>query len=87
MYNESNIVFTVDPFLPQSINQSINQSQWLLVDFIFKDCRHSNSIVWFDWFVMFNVTFNNISFISWRLVLLVKETEKPGKNHRPVASH
>ncbi len=26
------------------------------------------------WFLMFNVTFNNISVISWRLVLLVEET-------------
>jgi hypothetical protein len=31
-----------------------------------------------------NVTFNNISVISWRLVLLEEET---GENHRPVASH
>jgi len=32
----------------------------------------------------FNATFNNISAISWRSVLLVEET---GENHRPVASH
>ena len=32
-------------------------------------------------------TFNNISVISWRLVLLVEKTEGPGENHRPVASH
>ena len=35
-------------------------------------------------FVVFNVTFNNISDISWRSVLLMEET---GENHRPVASH
>ena len=34
-----------------------------------------------------NATFNNISVISWRLVLLVEETTAPGKNHWPVASH
>ena len=34
--------------------------------------------------MVFNATFNNISVISWRSVLLVEET---GKNHRPVASH
>jgi hypothetical protein len=28
-----------------------------------------------------NATFNNISVISWRLVLLVEETTAPGKNH------
>jgi len=26
------------------------------------------------WFMVFNATFNNISVISWRLVLLVEET-------------
>jgi hypothetical protein len=31
--------------------------------------------------MIFNATFNNISVISWRLVLLVKETGVPGKNH------
>jgi hypothetical protein len=30
-----------------------------------------------------NATFNNVSVISWRLVLLAVET---GGNHRPVAS-
>ena len=28
------------------------------------------------WFIVFNATFNNISVISWRSVLLVEETEK-----------
>jgi len=32
-------------------------------------------------------TFNNISVISWRSVLLVEKTGVPGENHRPVASH
>jgi len=32
-------------------------------------------------------TFNNISVISWRSVLLVEETGGPGESHRPVASH
>jgi len=35
----------------------------------------------------FNATFNNISIISWRLVLLVQETGAPEENHRPVVSH
>ena len=34
--------------------------------------------------MVFNANFNNISVISWRSVLLVKET---GENYRPVASH
>jgi hypothetical protein len=37
--------------------------------------------------MVFNATFNNISVIWWRSVLLVEETAVPGENHRPVASH
>jgi hypothetical protein len=37
--------------------------------------------------MMFNATFNNISVISWRSVLLVEETGVPGENHRPVPSY
>jgi hypothetical protein len=37
--------------------------------------------------MVFNVTFNNISFISWRSVLLVEENGVPAENHRLVASH
>ena len=32
-------------------------------------------------------TFNNISVISWRSLLLVEETVVSGENHRSVASH
>jgi hypothetical protein len=38
-------------------------------------------------FMVLNATLNNISVISWRSVLLVEETEGPGENHRPAASH
>jgi hypothetical protein len=37
--------------------------------------------------IVFNATFNNISVISWGLVLLVEETGVQGENHRPVTSH
>ncbi len=33
-----------------------------------------------------NVTFNNISVISWRSDIFMEETEKLGENHRPAAS-
>ena len=36
---------------------------------------------------MLNATFNSISVLSWRSVLLVVETGGPSENHRPVASH
>ena len=34
--------------------------------------------------IVFNTTFNNITIISWRSVLLREET---GENHQPVRSH
>jgi hypothetical protein len=37
--------------------------------------------------MVFNATFNTISVISRRSVLLVEETGVPGENHRSVASH
>ena len=36
--------------------------------------------------MVFNATFNNISAISWRSVLLVEETRRPGENHRSATS-
>jgi hypothetical protein len=36
--------------------------------------------------MVFNATFNNISVIKWRSVLLIEETGVPGENHRPAAS-
>jgi hypothetical protein len=38
-------------------------------------------------FWCFNATFNNISAISWRPVLMVEEAGIPGENHRPWASN
>jgi len=37
--------------------------------------------------MVFNATFNNISVISWRSVLLLEETGVPGEIPRSVASH
>jgi len=37
--------------------------------------------------MVFNATFNNISVISWRSILLVEETGVVGEKHRPDASH
>ena len=42
---------------------------------------------WLVGFMVFKATFNNISDISWRSVLLVEETRGHEENHRPVASH
>jgi hypothetical protein len=37
--------------------------------------------------MVFKATFNNISIISWRSVLLLDKTGVPGESHRPVAIH
>ena len=37
--------------------------------------------------MVFNATFNNISVILWRSVLLVEENGEPGENHHPVTSY
>jgi hypothetical protein len=36
--------------------------------------------------MVFSATFNNISVILWRSVLLLEEIGGPGENHRPVVS-
>ena len=38
-------------------------------------------------FMVFSTTFNNISAILWRWVLLVEESGVPAENHWPAASH
>jgi hypothetical protein len=40
-----------------------------------------------DLVMVFSATFNNISVISWRSVLLVDESGVSGENHRPAASN
>jgi len=37
--------------------------------------------------MVFKATFNNISVISWWLVLLVDKTGAPGENYQPSPSH
>jgi len=37
--------------------------------------------------MLFNATFNNISIISWRSVLLVEETGVHGESYGPAATH
>ena len=46
-----------------------------------------NILDWLIDFWCFNATFNNISAISWRPVLVVEEAGVPGENHRPWASN
>jgi hypothetical protein len=39
------------------------------------------------WFMMFKATFNNISVLSWRSVLLVEETGVPRETHQSLVSY
>jgi len=45
------------------------------------------SLCLFVCLMVFNATFNTISVISWRSLLLVEETGEPGENHQPAASY
>jgi hypothetical protein len=48
--------------------------------------KNRSQMIWFD-FWCFNATFNNISAISWRPVLVAEEAGVPGENHRSWASN
>jgi hypothetical protein len=61
-----------------------NDLKWLIVLFILEEFFSSTLS---DCVCVFNTTFNNISAISWRPVLVVEEAEVPGENHRPWASN
>ena len=37
--------------------------------------------------MVFDATFNSISALSWRSVLLLEEISVPGESHQPAASH
>jgi hypothetical protein len=63
--------------------------EYLTLSPVCSGVRDNQVMVWFS-FMVFNVTFNNISVISamsWLSVLLVEETAVPGENHRTVAYH
>jgi hypothetical protein len=65
-------------------------SVYLIVKHLFFQQNHYRvlkHVVFCFFLVVYIAIFNNISFISWRSVILVEETEVPGENHRPVVSH
>jgi hypothetical protein len=73
------------PYLPCGIlihyyHSKINK-KW----FYYFTCPYNTSLHRWnrDWVRVFNVTFNNISVISWQSVLLMEETGIPRENHRP----
>ena len=91
MFNlrDTEVVICIILVLLKKMNQLLSNTiaivffKSLLIDDFNKDCL---LFVWFR-FMVFNAIFNNISVISWRLVLLMEETGVPEQNYRPVASH
>ena len=69
-------------FLSITPDSSINKTNTQKINWHFME-----SGIVFACLMVFNVTFNNISAISWQTVLLMEETEGPRENHRPVKSH
>jgi hypothetical protein len=74
------------------ILSNVNIKTGVGLTFISRKCTHCQTNIlyshkpwlqnWLELRVMlFNTTFNNISVISWRPVLLVEETRVPGENH------
>jgi hypothetical protein len=57
-------------------------SHWIISSF---NLTHDLILIFDFW--CFNTTFNNISAISWRPVLVVEEAGVPGENHRLWASN
>ena len=43
--------------------------------------------IYYAWFMVLNVTFNNILAIWWRTVFFCGGNGVPGENHRPATSH
>ena len=83
---------------PPRMNQSIHDTLAIISQYQSQRIRESRCYLpsckchrfeglWGLGVMVFNATFNNISVISWRSVLLVGETGVPGENHRSAASH
>ena len=75
--------------IPGFVNCLYNGTcSWESLDFFQLHYKGSNTryFVLFVCLMVLNTTFNNISVISWRSVLLVEETGGPRENHQPVTS-
>jgi hypothetical protein len=77
------VVFLVDQCLSFCL---LFQSLFCCIFLQFTAYDYHFGLIWFD-FWCFYATFSNISAISWRPVLVVKEAGVPGENHRPWASN
>ena len=69
-------------FIQLDIHKSHNKKKMPL-----KQYQKYIDLILIDLILVFNATFNSISAISWRPVLVVEEAGVPGENHRPWASN
>jgi hypothetical protein len=82
--NTTFFVFVTRLFMFMSnLDVDIKHGKWHRSDYTH---THNPGNNWL-WFMVFNATFNNISVISWRSVLLVEETVVTGEKPRPAVSH
>ena len=89
IWNAKPINFQLYSIIDQSL---INNKQfiWLIFSYQSQLCLSFHYKILLSLFVclmVINATFNNISVISWRSVLLEEETGVPWENHWTVASH
>jgi hypothetical protein len=74
----------------ENCSSSSNNEPFSLLEVVFSGTLQGNiflsnpylPLITVVWFIVFNVTFNNISVISWRSILLVEEIRVPGENLR-----
>jgi predicted NAD/FAD-binding protein len=78
--NKLNILFSVASFLKKKKFTSDARG-----DYIFPVCM-AVMVRGLSMAMAFDATVNNISVISWQLVLLLEETGVPAENHRPAGS-
>jgi hypothetical protein len=76
------LIFFAEVNFCDSINESSDSCDKLMLNLQYQSVHCS-----LVWFVVFNATFSNISAISWRPVLVVKEARAPGENHQPWANN
>jgi hypothetical protein len=87
IFNNNNLKTKDTLMFPMHCEHTQNVNGWVFLffdDWILKDHFFASINVCS---IVTDTTFNNISDISWRSVLLVKETGVHGENHRPAASH
>ena len=86
LYQPVNVPFINLKMCPLSTVIFYIQVQITYIQYVYTLSSEYTCRFHFD-FWCFNATFNNISAISWRPVLVVEEAGVPGENHRPWTSN